>query len=109
MDYSEKVVQWLENLGNLALEEVPSFVQEIATYGFYSSVVDSFAFLFAFLSCLVAFFYLKKQLEIGEKSEDACVIGLFFSLVGSLLFFVLLFVSIEVAIKALVCPKLYVI
>ncbi len=106
MEYSEQIIKWLQEIGNLAIQELPPFVHEVATYGFYSNLVDSIACLLAFIACVICTFYLKNHLEIGRKSEDACMM---FSMVGIILFFCLTVCAVENSIKALVSPKLYVI
>ena len=109
VEYSEQIVNWLKEIGNLAMQEIPPFIQEVATYGFYSNLVDAFAFLLVFIISLYCTIYLKKQLEIGKKSEDTCMAGMMFSILGVIVFFLLMFCAVEQSIKAAVSPKLYVI
>ena len=70
-ELTKKLIEWIENLGNLAGDELPGFVQEIATYGFYSSIIGSIAFfIIAGILGSIAYFCLTKN-----DDSDGKVIG----------------------------------
>ena len=40
-EFYGKMIEWIENIGNLASSEIPEFVREVATYGFYGNLFES--------------------------------------------------------------------
>lgn len=116
MEYSEQIIKWLQEIGNLAIAELPPFVHEVASYGFYTNIISAFGFLIFTSLSAVAFFYIRKEYRRTEdyrrkncESSDAYIAGMCASVFFFILFFVLMFGSIESSVKALVSPKLYVI
>ena len=116
MEYSEQIVNWLKEIGNLAMQEIPPFIQEVATYGFYTNLISAFGFLIFTVLSVLAFFYIRKECKRTEEyrrkncdGSDAYIAGMCTSVFFFIVFFILMFGSIESSVKALVSPKLYVI
>ena len=110
-EITEKIIEWLENIGNLASNEIPMFVKEAAEYGFYSGLIRSiFLLVCIFLSVFACCFLYKKTKKITPNEMNSHIWLAFF-----------IFIAIAVAcsfgmmecfcecIKAKVSPRLYVI
>lgn len=105
----KKTIEWTENAGNLALQEMPYFVEEVVTYGFYSNLIK-------FILCFIVFLLLIYPLKICYKElfegDPLSGDGAFF--VGStVLFFQIIFLwatyyHIDLFLKSWLSPTLYI-
>ena len=126
-----KLVKWLENISELASSEIPSFIKEAATYGFFNSLI----MILIFLTLTLITFYLSivfyrnnrvniKKLEDYIKTKEfyqlppeevlyktsifELRIAICIFLVGLFFLFVTIS-SINNCLKAAYAPRLYVI
>lgn len=108
-EIQQQLIDWLKSLGNLAADELPAFVQEVAQYGFYSSITVIFCVSLFILVSLGALYLILKEAKKTKQSNET---------IGFILIYYLLFLSIPLgviilnckeAIKAKCAPRLYVI
>lgn len=106
-EIQQQLIDWLKNLGNLAAEELPTFVQEVAIYGFYSSISNILVNLVIVLLFYIPFrLYIKYSKDVPDPELARCVAYLLY-----IMLLIMLFKSIgdnaSSAIKAYVSPRLY--
>lgn len=96
-----KILEWMCNIGTFLEDQIPSFAQEVASYGFYCGLFQCILLLalFAFGTRLVYKFY------TIANGEGEVIAGIVLCVLSSVSF---AFAS-KNCIKALVAPKLYVI
>lgn len=100
-ELTKKLIEWIENLGNIAGDELPSFVQEIAAYGVGSSLICAAVFFIIFVSLLTVSIMCFKH-----KKDDLVGLGAFLFFV-SIFPFAFMFWGINESIKATYAPRLY--
>lgn len=108
-DITAKILDWLQNLGNLAAEELPVFVRETAMYGACSNLII-IVILSYVLFCALR---LSKKIYLEEPKCDEQINAqgtmLIFSYFAIALLFIFICVKVDTATKAIFAPRLYVI
>jgi len=106
-EIQQQLVDWVKNLGNLAVEELPTFVQEISTFGFYSSISYVLVTLiFIAISYIPARICIKNTKDAIDP-EFAKGFIWFMYVLFLIIPFVIVVENISCAIKAKVSPRLY--
>lgn len=44
-DQTDKIIEWVENIGNVVAGEIPPFIQEVVRYGIASNMIGFILFL----------------------------------------------------------------
>jgi hypothetical protein len=104
-ELSSKIVEWIENIGNLDSNEVPEFLREVSTYGFYSNLFLGFIL---FMLAVALFFFLIFSFKSIKNSADrfGAIMGISICITFAGYGFC---EKTSECIKAKVSPKLYVI
>lgn len=64
----KQLIEWIQGLSGAVSEELPLFIQEIATYGFYEGVITAILSLFAGLAFgIFAYYMVRRASEESEK------------------------------------------
>ena len=115
-DITSKIIEWVENVANLASSELPDFIREVCTYGFYSNLFEAVVWLIlcvvgAKVSLHLYKAYLNKKKNPVDKWDDGFnfIAGTVIFSIVTLLFLMGFGYCTQECIKAKVSPKLYVI
>ena len=108
-EFYGKLITWVENIGIVMGEEIPSFVSEMATYGFYSNLILTIVCIFVVIFCTTLVVKIFSNEDIDFDLEFAWGFICFFSIAFAILCMVLSCMFINDAIKAKCAPRLYVI
>jgi hypothetical protein len=104
MELDQKLIEWVEGLKNLASEEIPPFVQEVARYGFISNCVYAAAFFALLIAGIVLLVISVRRYE----DMNAWFIGNLCAAAMCLIGFIAGVDSIANAVKARIAPKWFV-
>lgn len=122
-EIQQQLIDWLKSLGNLAAQELPVFVQEVATYGFVKGIIFS---IMLFIAIVFLLYTIKNSVKKCEDNEirnsdnykemsiknDKQAIGIFITIISIIALIpcvICLPVNLHTAIKAKCAPRLYVI
>lgn len=103
LEIQQQLIDWMKNLANVAAEELPTFVQEIATYGVYSNITVA---SICFIVCLIGLIFVRIIWEFKPNKEEKICILLAY-IVFCLIPVAKITVSTSQAIKAKCAPRLY--
>lgn len=109
-DIQEKLIEWTENIGNLAATELPEFIREITTYGFVSNLIWAIILIpLCVFFGVIAYGLFKEVSERKLVENDGPFIGGI--ILSTLCFFVGVYAicCLNSASKAFFAPRLYVI
>lgn len=109
-----KLVEWIQNLINGVSSELPSFIEEIVTYGFYSNLFIAITSLFLFCAGICIAVKLEKHIPKPKTDYDLSLSArkiIFFTIstVVLMIIFVSFLESGKKAMKAYLAPRAYVI
>lgn len=124
-EFYGKMIEWIENIGNLASSEIPEFVREVATYGFYGNLFESVIWIILLSVGIEARRRLRNCMQVvqkenaelrkdkisfrSERDTDGYMIGMAVICLVCFAFVIGFCNCVENCIKAKVSPKLYVI
>lgn len=109
VDWTSKLIEYIDGTKDFLLEKAPHFLQEIVTYGRVMGTIYCFLFLIFFFGTVML---MKKLNSLCEEEPDAgetyAVLGiicLIFIIISTLVF---LFSYLPDLIKAWFAPKLFI-
>lgn len=108
---NEKIVEWLESSTALIKDEIPSFIQEAALYGFWFNLV----LVIIFISIVIFLYFLSKSCkeeirkEKNEDAKDSLMNVIYFCIIAGISFLFIALIPLTKATKALIFPRLYVV
>lgn len=111
-EISEKIVKWVENIGNIMSDELPLFVKEVAAYGFWGSLIEIVVCIIALIGLCLCLKYCVDKNEREEGRGEYGVGWIVGAIVCGLLVFacaMTILIDIAEMTKAKCAPKLYVI
>lgn len=108
--YLKEFVETLKQGGEFAQEQLPLFVKEYLTWGFWEAIVLSIVFLLFTIGGLVLGKYIYKKLKENDPFDEfGYVFGIVISCFASICAFIGMVTHIMTAIKITVAPRVYLI
>ena len=113
-ELQQKLIEWIESLTKTVGDELPHFISECVTYGFWACTIKAIAFA----SLAIAIFVTAKNLYLHiptpkDRCEVALVIRKILFIIGFgipiLISYMLTIGCLNNAIKAKIAPRIYVI
>jgi len=109
-EINQKILQWMSSIESVTSEELPKFIQEIATYGFYEAVFLSALSMLAFLGISLGWLWIFRNFDrIEREAQPFLVVPGVISLIAIIPIVIGICENPSRAIKAKCAPKLYVI